>query len=195
MADIPEHLALPNRAELPLEVAVLRERYPRPEWAEHANYGELSAFWLHVHDSLRQQGRALQEFTLEFRENDCSNPGEFQRRFMPGLGQYLQHLEGHHHIEDSHYFPRFRSLDRRVAFGFDLLENDHDIIHRGVTAVVASARAFMQALSRDADAGRYAGEAYVDESDRLLRLLEQHLSDEEDLVIPAMLEHSERPLR
>mgnify|MGYP000181423240 CR=1 FL=1 len=36
--------------------------------------------------------------------------------------------------------------------------------------------------------------AYAAASDRLLDLLIRHLADEEDLVIPAMLEHGERSL-
>ncbi|MGN8200018.1 hemerythrin domain-containing protein [Salinisphaera sp. RV14] len=195
MHDISEALRLPNRETLPPRIAFLREHYPKSRWQVHGNYGELAAFWLEVHDSLRAQGGALQRMTREFREGESGGASAFQRSFMPRLGRYLQHLEGHHHIEDGHYFPRFRALDRRMRLGFDLLENDHEIIHAAVLRVADSARAFMQALARGEDAGRFAADDYIAGADRLLTLLGQHLTDEEDLVIPAMLEHTEQPLR
>lgn len=194
MYKFPEQLLLPNRRRLPAEVAYLRDKHPAPQWRTHGNYGELAAFWLQVHQSLREQGRALQQATLDFREGR-RDATQFQQYFMPRLGHYLQHLEGHHHIEDAHYFPRFRSLDRRMIYGFDLLENDHEIIHDTLLASAGSARAFMQDLARGHDAARHGADAYADTADRLLALLEQHLGDEEELVIPAVLEHSERPLR
>lgn len=195
MSDIPENLELSNRGALPPQVAFLRERYPKSQWRAHGNYGELTAFWLQVHDGLRAQGRALQQATYDFREGRWKGLVDFQRGFMPQLRHYLQHLEGHHHIEDAHYFPRFRALDRRLHFGFDLLENDHEIIHGSLLTTAESARSFMQALPGAADAGSYAVDRYIDDADRLLTLLNQHLADEEDLVIPALLEHTERPLR
>jgi hemerythrin-like domain-containing protein len=194
MQKFPEELRLPNRSALPVEIAYLRERYPEPQWRTHGNYGELAAFWLQVHDALRAQGRALQQATLAFREGQ-EDASRFQHYFMPRLGQYLQHLEGHHHIEDAHYFPRFRGLDQRMVYGFDLLENDHEIIHDALIASAEQARAFMEALAGGDDAARRGADVYADSADRLLALLERHLADEEELVIPAVLEHSERPLR
>jgi len=169
-----DNLRLTNRHGLAAEMAYLRDSYPQAEWHAHAhaNYGELSAFWLQVHASLRTQGRALQDITLAFR-SDNESATVFQQRFVPQLNQYLQPPEGHHHIEDALYFPRFRQLDKRMVAGFDLLENDHHIIHDSVI--------------RTAD--QHAAAA-----DELLVLLDRHLDDEEDLVIPAMLEHGERPL-
>ncbi|AWN17197.1 hemerythrin domain-containing protein [Salinisphaera sp. LB1] len=195
MHDISEALRLPNRETLPPEIAFLRERYPKSRWQVHENYGELAAFWLEVHDSLRAQGGALQRMAREFREGERGGATAFQRTFMPRLGHYLQHLEGHHHIEDAHYFPRVRALDRRMRVGFDLLENDHEIIQAAVLHAADSARALMQALARGEDAGRFAADDYIADADRLLALLAQHLTDEEDLVIPGMLEYTERPLR
>ncbi|GAB3685299.1 hemerythrin domain-containing protein [Salinisphaera aquimarina] len=194
MREFADELLLPNRRELPAEVAFLREHYPAPQWREHENFGELAAFWLQVHDSLRRHGQALQQATEAFREGRW-DVARFQQYFAPRLDHYLQHLEGHHHIEDAHYFPRFRGLDRRMVRGFDLLENDHEIIHDTLLASAASARRLIEGMVRGGDAPRYAADAYTEEADRLLSLLEQHLSDEEDLVIPAMLEYSERPLR
>ena len=116
----------------------------------------------------------------------------FQRSFVRRLNHFLKHLNGHHQIEDSAYFPRFRALDPRMVAGFDLLENDHELIHQRLLDTVDSARGLLGALDKAEDARRSAADAYARRSEDLLKLLLQHLSDEEDLVIPAILEHGER---
>jgi hypothetical protein len=41
---------------------------------------------------------------------------------------------------------------------------------------------------------RYAGDAFADSGDRLIRMLDRHLDDEEDLIVPLILERSEGAL-
>lgn len=187
-------LALPPlaaRTGIPDDLAYLRASYPKPDWRQHANFGELSAFWLHVHDSLRAHGAELGRLTTAFREGRL-DPASFQRAFVPRLNQFLQHLNGHHQIEDHAYFPKFRTLDARMVAGFDLLEADHHLIHEALLASAHSAQALLTALPRGADASRPAADSYAGDADRLLALLVRHLADEEDLVLPAMLHHGER---
>ena len=187
----PAPLALATRGGLPEEIAYLRATYPAPDWRTHRNFGELSAFWLQVHASLRDHGAGLQRTTLAFREGRLDVAG-FQRFFVPHLNQFLQHLNAHHQIEDSAYFPKFRALDRRMEIGFDLLENDHHVIHDALLASADRARGLLAAMPRDDDTRRRAADHYADGADALLALLLRHLADEEDLVIPAMLDHGER---
>ena len=189
----PADLLLPTRTGLPDEIAYLRDAYPAPLWRGHVNYGEMAAFWLQVHDSLREHGRELGRVTHAFREGQL-DPAGFQRVFTPRLNHFLQHLQGHHQIEDRAYFPRFRALDPRMAAGFEILENDHGVIHDQLIASAQSARRLLVSLSQSGDEQRRTGDAYAAASGQLLGLLVRHLSDEEDLVIPAILEHGERSL-
>jgi hemerythrin-like domain-containing protein len=182
---------LAAREGIPDDMAYLRARYPRPEWRQHANFGELSAFWLHVHDSLRGHGAELGRLTTAFREGRL-DPASFQRAFVPRLNQFLQHLNGHHQIEDHAYFPKFRTLDMRMVAGFDLLEADHRLIHEALLASARSGQALLTALGGGSDAARSAADSYAGDADHLLALLVRHLADEEDLVLPAMLHHGER---
>jgi Hemerythrin HHE cation binding domain len=191
MTTPPPALQLPDRAGLPADIAFLRDTHPQPTWRTHRNFGELTAFWLQVHDSLREQGGALQQVVAAFQENPSDAPA-FQQLFVPRLNHFLQHLGGHHQIEDAAYFPKFRALDPRMVAGFDLLENDHEIIHAALLASVDSARALLAALPANLDARRRAADLHADAAGRLHTLLLRHLSDEEELVIPAMLEHGER---
>jgi hemerythrin-like domain-containing protein len=188
---VTTNLALESRSALPDDIAYLRAPYPRAGWREHLNFGELSNFWLQVHDHLRKQGGHLEQLTTEFREGRA-NALHYRNAFVPGLSHFLQHLNGHHQIEDLHYFPKFRALDSRMAAGFDLLDQDHRRIHDALLASAGAANQFLSSFERGQDALRHAGDAYAGQADRLLSLLLRHLADEEDLVIPAMLHHGER---
>ncbi len=187
----PPDLLLPARTGLPADIAYLRATWPAPTWHGHGNFGELAAFWLQVHASLREQGEALAQVMAAFRERR-TDPQSFQRLFVPRLNHFLQHLNGHHQIEDAAYFPKFRALDPRMVAGFDLLGSDHVIIHEALTGSIDTARRLLAALPGDDDARRRATNDHAAAADRLRALLDRHLADEEELVIPAMLEHGER---
>jgi iron-sulfur cluster repair protein YtfE (RIC family) len=192
MTQPPAALQLPDRAGLPDEIAYLRAAYPAPQWRAHRNYGDLTAFWLQVHASLRAEAQRVAQTTQAFREGGGRiGRDAFQRAFVPGFNYFLQHLTGHHGIEDQAYFPKFRSLDPRMAAAFDVLESDHQIIHASLEATLDHARGLLAALGQPGDP-RPALDRYADTSERLFGLLGQHLADEEDIVIPAMLEHGER---
>ena len=119
---------------------------------------------------------------------------QLQQAFVPQLNSFLQHLDHHHRVEDHIYFPKFRQLDGRLSVGFDLLETDHVLIHQNLVQTIEQARALLAALSQSADRRRQAAETFGDRIEHLLKLLQQHLRDEEDLVIPALLEHGEQAL-
>ncbi|WP_242184343.1 hemerythrin domain-containing protein [Sphingomonas sp. CARO-RG-8B-R24-01] len=191
MAEDLDAWLLANRLGIPDTIAYLRKTYPSPTWREHHNFGELADFWLRVHASLREQGGQLQKITEAFREGTL-DATTFQRTFVPRFNHFLQHLEGHHQIEDAAYFPKFRALDPRMQTGFDLLENDHQLIHGALLSALEHARLVVAALPRGADSVRSASDDYAVSTNRLMALLARHLADEEDLVIPAMLEHGER---
>ena len=184
-------LSLETRSGLPDEIAYLRSSFPQPGWRAHANFGELSAFWLQVHEHLRGQGGALSQATSAYRQRRV-DPGQFRQYFVPTLSQFLQHLNGHHQIEDRFYFPKFRALDPRMPAGFDLLESDHQLIHEALLATAETANRFLQSA---VDEERRAADTYAAAADRLLALLTRHLADEEDLIIPAILQHGEQGVR
>lgn len=184
-------LALESRSGLPDELAYLRSIYARDTWGAHSNFGELANFWLHIHEGLRREGAMLREATADFREGRL-DADAYRRFFAPNLSHFLQHLNGHHQIEDRVYFPKFRALDPRMAAGFDLLDSDHREIHRALLESAEGANGFLAAFDQDAGSLAREGEAYALLADRLLALLVRHLADEEDLIIPAMLHHGER---
>ncbi|BDA85114.1 cation-binding protein [Aureimonas sp. SA4125] len=161
---------------------------------DHANLGATARFWLGRHDMFRELGGALSQGLSDHREGRVDIP-TFRRWFAPRLGFFLQNLEGHHQIEDQHYFPVFQAAERSLAYGFDLLENDHGVIHDDLVATAETANRFLsvegQSGGRPDDGVRWAADAYADTSERLLRRLIRHLADEEDLIIPLILDRGE----
>ena len=188
-------LALAERAGWPAELRALIERYPRGVWDGHANLGGMARFWLQRHDMFRELGTAIDAANTQFREGKLP-PADFARWFAPRLQFFLEQLHVHHHIEDDHYFPIFRAADDRLTRGFDVLENDHAALHEAIARSVDAANVLLRGLSakEGPDALRSAGDAYAQASAVLLKGLHRHLDDEEDLIVPLILDRGEDAL-
>jgi len=187
-------LDLSARAGWPDELRVLIERYPREGWTGHGNLGAVAQFWLDRHAEFRALGNMLQTAADDFREAKLA-PDDFRRFFAPRLQYFLQGLEGHHQMEDYQYFPIFRQAEPRLLKGFDVLEGDHEAIHADIVCVVDAANGLLRTLDGDgADKLRTATDVYVDTCGRLLKGLVRHLDDEEDLIVPVILDQGERKL-
>jgi hemerythrin-like domain-containing protein len=189
----PAALALDSREGWPADLRLLIDRYPREVWQGHANLGAMAQFWLSRHDMFRDIALALEEATAAFR-NGTATAQDFRAWFPPRLQFFLQQLNAHHQVEDLHYFPVFQAAEARLARGFDVLEADHDTIHRSIDATVMAANTFLRAAVNDADALRSSGDTYMGASARLIRQLNAHLGDEEDLIVPLILDRGEAAL-
>jgi hypothetical protein len=52
-------LDLDTRPGLPEDLRFLLDRYPRDQWTDHANLGQMAQFWLQRHNMFRELGGAL----------------------------------------------------------------------------------------------------------------------------------------
>jgi hypothetical protein len=186
-------LALNVRAGWPAELRFILEQYPREVWPEHVNLAGMARFWLEIHDGFRRAGEALRGSTTEFREG-LVTPEVFRARYAPRLQMFLNHLNGHHQIEDYQMFPLFNAAEPRLARGFDILERDHETIHAAMDRMAETANVFLLADASDRDAMLRSGDAYAAAGDDLMKMLARHLGDEEDLVIPLILDRGEEEL-
>lgn len=193
MTMLPEMPNLETRNGLPADLRYLVEKYPRGVWPSHPNLGEMARFWLQRHDMFRELGGMLKAGMGDYREQKLA-PRDFAIWFAPRLRFFLQQLHGHHQIEDMHYFPVFAKAEPRMKHGFDLLDSDHHVIHDALERNAESGTAFLQALQADGDQVRFAADAYARENEALLAMLLRHLDDEEDLIIPLILDRSEEGL-
>lgn len=188
-----ELLALAKRSGWPDDMRHLLARYPREQWDGHANLGDMARFWLSRHAMFRELSGLLTGIAADFREGRLPAV-EFPRQFAPRLQFMLQQLDLHHYIEDHHHFPVFRAADERLARGFDVLENDHAAIHASMESTAQAANDLLRALGTDKDATQRSGDAYADAHAALLRGLMRHLDDEEDLIVPLILDRGEDAL-
>jgi hypothetical protein len=191
-ADI-DALALARRSGWPEDLRVLVERFPREQWLGHANLGEVARFWLSRHDMFRELATMIASIEAQFREGKLSLV-EFPRQLVPRLQFLLSQLNVHHQIEDLHYFPIFRAAEARLVRGFDVLEGDHHAIHADMAATAETANALLRALAGEPQALRRCGDDYAIASGALLKGLVRHLDDEEDLIVPLILDRGEEAL-
>jgi hemerythrin-like domain-containing protein len=155
------------------------DTFPRETWESHYNFDQLLRFWLDRHLMFRRLLETLRTLT----ETHMDARLGFET-FAPRLGQlgstFLGELHTHHTMEDTHYFPKLVQLDARIAHGFDLLDADHHALD-----------ARMQAFADTANAVLKGGEPgpLQDAILSFERLMDRHLTDEEELVVPLLLKH------
>jgi hypothetical protein len=186
-------LTLARRSGWPEDLRVLVSRYPREQWQTHSNLGEMARFWLSRHAMFRELAAEIETVEARFRKGALS-PDEFPRQFVPPLQFLMSQLNVHHQIEDLHYFPIFRAADARLERGFDVLEGDHHCIHADMARTAETANALLRALRGDADSLRRINDNHAQASGALLRGLIRHLDDEEDLIVPLILDRGEQAL-
>ena len=184
---------LETREGLPDDLRFLVDQYPRGEWQAHSNIHGMAGFWLQRHDMFREMGVLLTGGIADYREGR-KDAREFAAFFAPRLNRFLGNLDGHHNVEDHHYFPVFAKAEPRLKRGFDILDGDHHLIHDALERNAETANAFLRALQESEDRQRFAADAYADENSRLIAMLKRHLDDEEDLIIPLILDRGDRDL-
>ena len=169
---------------------MLLKRYPRESWASNGSLDV--AFWLEVHRRFRHECAALQGFADDYRQQRLA-VRELAIVAAPRLSGLLTDLRGHHQVEDFHYFPVFRRLAPQLTSGIDVLEHDHAELDQDAVAARSALRELRAALA-DGDSNTstattgLAAQQFVTAASRLCLRICRHLNDEEDLVMPLLLE-------
>jgi hypothetical protein len=166
---------------------VLLERHPRTSW--HGARSASAAFWLDVHEHLRRDAAGLLAAGDDYR----GSPPQLAAVAAPRLHGLIAAMHGHHQIEDFHYFPAFRRTEPQLAAGFDRLERDHAELGVRIEAALAALGELRAAVQRSArpsegSTAELAAARYVAAAAALCSELTRHLDDEENLVIPLLLE-------
>lgn len=190
---LPADLALDRRAGLPEDLRFLLGDYPRLIWGDHPNFGPTTRFYLDRHAMFREAMTVMTRLTDESLDGGKS-PDRWSREFGRIAGFFLQQLHGHHQIEDMHYFPALLKLQPKLQRGFDILDRDHHAIHDALDRFQAGAVGALNALQAGPDDPKRPIAEVLEELRRMDRLLDRHLFDEEEIVIPIMLDAGEDSL-
>jgi iron-sulfur cluster repair protein YtfE (RIC family) len=190
---IPAELALDRRTALPEDYAFLLMAHPRPTWEGHPNNGQWCQFWLARHNMFREFGEGLTDACEKLGAGEVEPKG-FHEWFMPRASFFLGELDTHHKIEEYHYFPLLTQADARIGKGVDLLESDHHVIHELLRGAYDTIVSLDGAIQDKPDDIMGLVPRMRDDLAALDVGLQRHLNDEEDLIVPLILERSEADL-
>lgn len=178
---------LAARSALPDALRILLQDYPRAGWETNPRFDGLVRFWLERHLMFRRMLDAMRADTEALVEARIDPQAQAARLSQIG-GRFVGELEGHHQIEDGHYFPLLAKAEPRLARGFDLLDADHHALDGLIARFVEGANGVLSVwqdeTARPGAAGRFLG-ILVETN----RLIDRHLVDEEELVVPVILHH------
>ncbi|HET7924744.1 MAG TPA: hemerythrin domain-containing protein [Rhodanobacteraceae bacterium] len=177
----------------PAELTFLLERHPRSTWPTARSASV--AFWLDVHERLRRDAAGLVAAGDDYR-GGRSSPAQLAVIAAPRLRGLVAATQGHHQIEDFSYFPEFRRAEPRLAAGFDRLEREHAGLNRNIDAALAALAELRSAAEHapvpaSSSSLKLAAQRYVEAAAILSAELLRHLHDEENLVVPLLLEHGD----
>lgn len=188
--DTDQDLVLATRSGLPDDQLFLARQYPREDWLSGEQLSEMASFWLDIHRYFRLKSEQLEKLINSVRNGE-REAGEILAPFRSAAGSMLSHLEGHHNIEDHNYFPHFIRIEPRLARGFELMDADHHVIHDAIHALAGESRGFLAtAAAQDgaSDALKSQTDRLGDTISRFRHNMLRHLDDEEDLVIPLIID-------
>lgn len=181
MTDAPrEPMDLSLRAGLPDALRVLLADLPRAGWETHPGFGGLAQFWMERHLLFRRLMAALQA-DAEARLDGALSADAFAARANRLGGMLVGTLHEHHGVEDTVYFPQMQAMEPRLLRGFEILDRDHHALDAWLGRFETAAAQAIATPLTDAVGAFHA------ELGQFVPLLDRHLEDEEDLVVPVIL--------
>lgn len=182
-----DYSSLETRPGLPDAVRVLMEEYPRADWTHDPGFEGLLRFWLDRHLMFR---KILGQMTTETEKmpDNAMDPQTYVAHLSRYGGMFVEQLHGHHTIEDTQYFPKLINLDSRISGGFDILDKDHHAIDGHLNTFIETANDVMQNRDKIMKMTT-ATETFRQHLVKLESLLNRHLIDEEELVVPVVLKY------
>jgi hypothetical protein len=177
------------------ELRILLEEYPREAWDGHPNFKDLTRQWMGAHDMFRHLSATVRRDTEHFLDKTRSED-EYARRLSHYGSRLVGYLHGHHSWEDYEFFPELSRADNRFDRGLEILEQDHVVLDDVLNRFTDDANELIQIVQKQTIGNRdklqdIAGDLHY-WSQSVEKLLDRHLADEEDLVVPIVLHHKLR---
>lgn len=174
--------------DMPQEMSLLLEDYPRDGWETHPGFKSKTRHWLGAHQIFRQLAKTVRKDSEAFLGKSLS-----ARRYSRRLSYYgstlIGNLHGHHDWEDLSYFPELSAADPRFDAGLEILEKDHETLDGVLNCFAGSAESTLQLTGNDSARAYDAAGQLHSVAEAIEAFLARHLADEEDLAVPIILHH------
>ncbi|MGP5104466.1 hemerythrin domain-containing protein [Psychrobacter celer] len=172
----------PRHPESRLEVGwlVLFNKLPPDQWFG-ADYAYKTSGWLKVHTNVRKRQRILTQISTAYQSGEF-DWSEYRSQMLKRVSMHILKLHQHHRVEDAGFFSEFVAMHPKLAPAFEVLGRDHVCLDALLDKLQLQNDTLARTEVEDkalADASHKTLEAVTD-------LLQQHLTDEEDLVIPIL---------
>ena len=176
---------------MPEEMQLLLKDYPRDAWGDHPNFKRATEQWLGAHKMFRQLSAITRKETEAYLDRD-RDAEDFAARLSYYGNLLVGNLHGHHHWEDRSYFPELSAADPRFDVGLEILEKDHATLDGILDAFTSASNRVIKLVQLDETSARDEAGAVQTGAAQIEKLLDRHLTDEEELAVPIILHHKLR---
>ena len=174
--------------DMPEDMQLLLNQFPRESWDAHPGFTDKTRQWMNAHQGFRRLAERLRADTELLLDKEMAADDYAARLSFLG-GRLVGNLHGHHHWENHGYFPELSAADPRFDAGLEVLEQDHTDLDVVLDNFTRQANRVIKLTALDEsqayhEAGTLHGQANVIEA-----FLKRHLSDDEGLAVPIILQH------
>lgn len=153
----------------------------QPEQWFAADYAYKTSGWLKVHTNIRKRQRILTQISEAYIDGEF-DWAEYRSQILKRINMHILKLHQHHGVEDDGFFPEFIRMYPQLAPAFEILGHDHEYLN----ALLDKLQIQNDALAKSEGEDKALAEQLHDTLVKVTDLLQQHLTDEEDLVIPIL---------
>ena len=158
----------------------LYNKLPPDQWFG-ADYAYKTSGWLKVHTNIRKRQRILTQISDAYISGEF-DWSEYRSQILKRINMHVLKLHQHHGVEDDGFFPEFVSMYPKLAPAFEILGHDHEYLNE----LLDKLQIQNDQLGRSEIEDKALAEELHDTLVKVTALLQQHLTDEEDLVIPIL---------
>nr|WP_299038527.1 hemerythrin domain-containing protein [uncultured Psychrobacter sp.] len=158
----------------------LYNKLPPDQWFG-ADYAYKTSGWLKVHTNIRKRQRILMQISDAYISGEF-DWSEYRSQILKRINMHVLKLHQHHGVEDEGFFPEFVSIYPKLSPAFEILGHDHEYLNE----LLDKLQIQNDQLARSEVENKALAEELHDTLVKVTDLLQQHLTDEEDLVIPIL---------
>ncbi|WP_435979218.1 hemerythrin domain-containing protein [Psychrobacter sp. DM4] len=158
----------------------LYNKLPPDQWFG-SDYAYKTSGWLKVHTNIRKRQRILTQISEAYIDGEY-DWAEYRSQILKRINMHVLKLHQHHGVEDEGFFPEFVRIYPALAPAFEILNKDHECLN----ALLDELQIQNDKLARNEVEYKALAKALHETLVKVTDLLRQHLTDEEDLVIPIL---------